>query len=187
MGMMNLGIDQNHAHVQPTGAYHYHGLPTGLIKRLRIEKGPAGKDMLLIGYAADGFPIYAAYGYSEAGDSSSSLKKLQPSYHLKKGNRPEGDDGPGRKYDGTFVQDYEFTKGSGDLDECNGRKGVTPEFPKGTYYYVVTESFPFVPRFFRGTPDSSFEHRRSGGDPQGRRGFRPPPRVPFSGGQHSSK
>jgi len=35
MGKMDLGIDQNHAHVQPTGAYHYHGLPTGLIAQLR--------------------------------------------------------------------------------------------------------------------------------------------------------
>src|SRR6185436_9422352 len=37
MGRMNLGIDSSHAHVQPTGAYHYHGLPTGLIDRLRKD------------------------------------------------------------------------------------------------------------------------------------------------------
>ena len=135
MGKMNLGIDENHAHVQPTGAYHYHGLPTGLISRLRTEKGPAGKDMLLIGYAADGFPIYAESGYTKADDASSPMKKLKPGYRLKKGNRPKGDNGPGGKYDGTFTQDYEFTKGGGDLDECNGRTGVTPEFPDGTYYY----------------------------------------------------
>lgn len=184
MGKMQLGIDQNHAHVQPTGAYHYHGLPTGLIDRLRTEKGPAGKDMLLIGYAADGFPIYAEFGYSNAKQESSPLKKLQPSYHLKKGNRPKGNAGPGGRYDGTFVQDYEFVKGSGDLDECNGRTGVTPEFADGTYYYVITSSFPFVPRFFRGTPDSSFEKHfgpppggPGGPDgPPGRRGRRGPPR-----------
>ena len=29
-----LGLDQNHGHVQPNGAYHYHGLPTLLIARL---------------------------------------------------------------------------------------------------------------------------------------------------------
>ena len=29
-----LGTDCNNAHVQPTGAYHYHGLPEGLINRL---------------------------------------------------------------------------------------------------------------------------------------------------------
>jgi hypothetical protein len=171
MGKMQLGIDTNHAHVQPTGAYHYHGLPTGLINRLRTEKGPVGKDMLLIGYAADGFPIYAESGYEKADDAASPIKKLKPSYRLKKGNRPKGDDGPAGKYDGTFAQDYEFIKGSGDLDECNGRSGVTPEFADGTYYFVVTDSYPFIPRFFRGTPDNSFAKRM--GSPPGRRG--PPP------------
>ncbi|HVT27884.1 MAG TPA: YHYH protein, partial [Lacipirellulaceae bacterium] len=68
MGGMHLGIDQNHAHVQPTGAYHYHGLPNGLIARLRKEKG--SNQMLLIGYAADGFPIYAEYGHKKADDAS---------------------------------------------------------------------------------------------------------------------
>ena len=28
--------------------------------------------------------------------------------------------------------------GLGDLDECNGRFGSTPEYPQGTYYYVST-------------------------------------------------
>jgi YHYH protein len=77
MGRMNLGIDDSHAHVQPTGAYHYHGLPTGLINRLRAEQGR--DEMLLIGYAADGFPIYAEYGHASADDASSPLVKLQPS------------------------------------------------------------------------------------------------------------
>jgi hypothetical protein len=181
MGGMQLGIDQNHAHVQPTGAYHYHGLPTGLIARLRKEKG--SNQMLLIGYAADGFPIYAEYGHKKGDDASSPLTKLRPSYHVKKGNRPTGKNGPGGHYDGTFIQDYEFVKGSGDLDECNGRTGVTPEYPDGTYYYVVTDAFPFVPRFFRGTPDSSFaKHfgQAPGGPPRrggpfGRRGRGGPP------------
>jgi hypothetical protein len=179
MGRMNLGIDSSHAHVQPTGAYHYHGLPTGLIERLQQK---AGKDkMLLIGYAADGFPIYAEYGHAKADDASSPLKKLQTSYKLKQGDRPTGDDGPGEKYDGTFVQDYEFIAESGDLDKSNGREGVTPEYPDGTYYYVITDAFPFVPRFFRGKPDASFEKQGpppgGGGRPPGfggRRGPRPP-------------
>ena len=132
MGRMNLGIDDSHAHVQPTGAYHYHGLPTGLIERLRKEQGE--DKMLLIGYAADGFPIYAENGHTMADDATSPLKKLRSSYEVKKGNRPTGDNGPGGKYDGMFVQDYEFIKDSGDLDECNGREGVTPEYPDGTYY-----------------------------------------------------
>jgi hypothetical protein len=185
MGRMNLGVDANHAHVQPTGAYHYHGLPTGLVDRLRKEKG--NDQMLLIGYAADGYPIYAEHGHTKADDASSPLKKLQPSYHLKKGKRPTGDDGPGSNFDGTFVQDYEFVAGSGDLDKSNGREGVTPEYPAGTYYYVITDSFPFVPRFFHGEPDKSFEKQgpppgpRGGPGASGRGGRRGPPPFPGDG------
>jgi hypothetical protein len=181
MGRMNLGIDGNHAHVQPTGAYHYHGLPIGLIDRLRKEQG--SDKMLLIGYAADGFPFYAEYGHEKADDAKSPLKKLTSSYHMKKGNRPKGDDGPGSKYDGTFEQDFEFVEGSGDLDKSNGRTGATPEYPEGTYYYVATADYPFIPRIFHGTPDSSFAKRMGpppggpGGPdgPPGRRGRRGPP------------
>ncbi|MFN7138259.1 MAG: YHYH protein [Limisphaerales bacterium] len=99
------------------------------------------------------------------------LKNLKSSYQLKRSERPNG---PGGKHDGTFVQDYEYVAGSGDLDECNGRFGVTPEFPEGTYYYVLTEDFPFIPRKFKGTPDSSFMRKgpagggRPGGPPQNR-------------------
>lgn len=153
-GGMNLGIDEHHAHVQPTGAYHYHGLPTGLVERVRKEKGDDA--MLLVAYGADGFPMYAERGHKDAADPASPLVTLRPSWQLKKGDRPVSPDGPGGKYDGTFVEDYEFITGSGDLDECNGRVGVTPEYPQGTYYYVLTERYPFVPRVFRGQPDPSF-------------------------------
>jgi hypothetical protein len=50
--------------------------------------------------------------------------------------------------------------GHGDLDEFGGRSGVTPEFPKGTYYYVMTEEYPFIPRKFKGTPDPSFSKQK---------------------------
>lgn len=155
-GHIDLGVDEHHAHVQPTGTYHYHGLPTGLIAET--------EGMTQIGYAADGFPIYAARGHRDALDSTSPAVTLTSSYRLKTGARPAGDDGPGGVYDGTFVQDWTYVAGAGDLDECNGRFGVTPEHPEGTYHYVVTDTFPFVPRLFRGTPDRSFRH----GPPPGR-------------------
>ena len=168
-GKINLGLDSNNAHVQPTGAYHYHGLPTGLIRHLNI-----GRRMQLLGYAADGFPVYNQYGYADPHNAKSTLEKVRSSYQLKSGTRPGG---PGGRYDGTFVQDYEYVKGSGDLDQCNGRFGVTSEYPSGTYHYYLTEIFPFVPRYYRGTPDKSF-HRR--GPPSGRQPYgdhsRPPRR-----------
>ena len=51
---------------------------------------------------------------------------------------------------GTFTQDYEYVAGSGDLDECNGRTGVTPEFPKGIYHYYATDSYPYLQRCVKG-------------------------------------
>lgn len=174
-GKIDLGIDAHHAHVQPTGAYHYHGVPTGLGEAHDHdhnhdddhdhEHAHAPDAMTMIGYAADGFPIYALVGYKEANDATSVVVEMRSSYRLKQGARPA--DGPPGAYDGTFVQDWEFIEGSGDLDACNGRTGVTPEYPQGTYYYVATDAFPFIPRFYRGTPDASFAHR---GPPPGGRG-----------------
>ncbi len=163
-GKIDLGIDEHHAHVQPGGVYHYHGLPTGLLKNLGFDEldEQGNHKMTLAGYAADGFPIYAVYGHHEAEDPASEVIKLQSSYRLNEGDRPGGNDVPGGRYDGTFVQDWVYIEGSGDLDECNGRFGVTPEYPDGTYYYVLTETYPFVPRAFKGTPDTSFRKARPG-------------------------
>jgi hypothetical protein len=153
-GAMDLGLDAHNAHVQPNGSYHYHGLPTGLLKNL----GATTNRMTLVGWAADGFPIYTPLGHANATNATSALKKLTSSWQLKKGERPVG--APEGKYNGTFAADYEFVQGSGDLDECHGRTGVTPEFTNGTYYYVITEEFPQLARSWRGTADSSFFKRR---------------------------
>lgn len=141
----SLGLDMNNAHSQPGGEYHYHGLPVGLLDMIAKDGS-----ITLAGYAADGFPIYAPYG------------NLKSGYRLKNGKR--AGDVPGGKYDGTFVQDYEWAQGVGDLDECNGHVGKTPEYPDGIYHYVLTSEFPFVPRAWRGTPDASFAHPSPGPD-----------------------
>jgi hypothetical protein len=150
---VGLGLDQNHGHVQPNGAYHYHGLPTLLIERL----GGDDKKMTHVGWAADGFPVYAIYAFAKSEDPKSELKKMKSSYRLKTADRGgDGKETPTGKPDGSFGLDFEYVAGSGDLDEFGGRSGVTPEFPKGTYYYVMTEEYPFIPRKHRGTPDPSF-------------------------------
>lgn len=164
-GAVSLGIDSSHAHVQPTGKYHYHGLPTGLIESTDVK---AGAHSPLIGWAADGFPIYAVYGYDDPRDANSPVKALRSSFRLKSGDRPGGN-APGGKYDGTFVKDYEYFEGAGDLDECNGRFTITPEFPDGTYAYFLTENWPVVPRNYRGTPSDDFRHGPGPGGPEGRR------------------
>ena len=96
---------------------------------------------------------------------------MKSSYKLKSGARPAQENGPGGNYDGRFTQDFEYVPGSGDLDETNGRNGLTPEFPEGTYYYCITAEFPFVPRQWHGTPDQSFS---KGDRPPGGQG-RPAP------------
>ncbi|MBU3664895.1 MAG: YHYH protein [Chthoniobacterales bacterium] len=157
-GRGTLGMDRNMAHVQPNGAYHYHGVPTGLVEKL------PGDERKLIGYAADGFPIYTQTPEDRSG------------YRLKSGTRPGGSNGPGGKYDGTYTQDFEFVAGAGTLDEANGRSGVTGEYPQGTYFYVATEEFPFYPRMLKGTPDSSFQRQGPGSN------GRPPRRNGTAGG-----
>ncbi|WP_430409052.1 YHYH protein [Kordia sp.] len=147
---VDLGDDCNNAHVQPTGEYHYHGTPWGIVKQAKENS------MFLLGWAADGFPIYYKYGYASA--ESTQVVEMTSSYKLKSGNRPgNGITAPNGVYDGTYVRDFEYIERHGDLDEANGRFGKTPEFPNGTYYYVITDTFPSLPRFFVGTPNESFK------------------------------
>lgn len=173
-----LGIDFNNAHVQPydipdgpslkQGEYHYHGFPREMFLQLfeQAMKNDIDKQMYLLGYAADGFPIYAPSAHSDPNDIDSLDKTIHSSYRLKAGNRQSisGEEFPTGQYDGTFVQDYEYVPGLGDLDECNGRDGVTPEYPEGTYHYFITHEFPYIPRFFKGIPhDPAFHHPRPPG------------------------
>ena len=142
----NFGVDTNNAHVQPNGQYHYHGMPEGLVTKL-------GGDavMRLVGWASDGFPIYARKGYIDKLNANSGLKTLKGSYRTKAvpdANRPA----TSLYAMGTFAQDWEYVAGLGDLDECNGRTGVTPEFPKGIYHYMVTDTYPFIQRCVKGNP-----------------------------------
>ena len=157
---IDLGLDFNHAHVQPTGAYHYHGTPTSV-----IENYDTGEDLVHVGFAHDGFPMY----YSKSG-------AYKPSYKLVSGNR-EGEDctyenpmqkmdiSLGGHHDGTYTSDFEFVDGSGDLDACNG---ITID---DKYVYLVTNEFPYVSRCLMG----EFKEDRPKGPPPGNRpnGARP--------------
>lgn len=151
----NFGTDDNNAHVQPGGVYHYHGMPEGFV----TKQGGNDSTMTIIGWAADGFPIYARYGYSIASDNTSELKSMTGSYQLKSevsSSRPSSD-----VYAlGTFAQDWEYVEGAGDLDECNGRVGVTPEFPNGIYHYYATDTYPYFQRCVTGQVEA-------GGPPPG--------------------
>lgn len=120
-----LGLDHNNAHVDHRGLYHYHGIADPL----------ADAEGSLIGWAADGFEIHYIGG------------KARSSYQLKTGSRTSA---PGGPHDGTFVQDWEYVQGSGNLDECNGA------MIDGTYTYFATDSFPFFPHCLKGKNITQF-------------------------------
>ncbi len=152
---INLGTDCNNAHVQPSGKYHYHGTPNAYLDEL----GADGTSMILVGYAADGFPMYYKYGLNDDGE----LIEIESGYRIKVGERPgDGKSAPGGTYNGTYFQDYEYVKGVSLLDECNGRFGPTPNNPDGEYYYVVTDNFPSSPLCLMGTPSEDFMIRAGG-------------------------
>ncbi|MDX2145147.1 MAG: YHYH protein [Rhodospirillaceae bacterium] len=144
----NFGVDVNQAHVQPTGEYHYHGVPEGLLTNAGAS--PTNMKMVLLGFAADGYPIYGRYGYTVATDATSALKVIRGSFAVDTvadSGRPSTALVPL----GAFQSDWNYVAGSGDLDDCNGRFGVTPEFPNGIYHYYTTDTYPYQPRCLKGT------------------------------------
>jgi hypothetical protein len=168
-GFLDLGLDEHNAHVQPTGAYHYHAMPTGLVQKL----GGDEREMLRVGWAADGYELFTAFCFSLKDGAPG--RAMQSSWRLKTGARPAQAGGPGGNYDGRFTQDWEFAKGSGDLDECNGHATVTPDHPGSIYHYHITTTFPFLPRAWHGTPDDSFgKGGPAPGGPRGQGGGRRP-------------
>ncbi len=142
--MAGFAEDTHNGHAQPNGMYHYHANPMALFDE---EPGPDGSPV--IGFAADGFPIYGSFFQDETGE----VRKAVSGYALKQGERPEGDENPEGAYDGMYRADYGFTN-AGDLDECNGMT------VNGQYGYYVTDSYPWVLACFTGTPDSSFQRRQ---------------------------
>lgn len=145
-----FGADEHNAHTQPGGLYHYHGSPEAL-----FDSEDDSIESPVIGFAADGFPIYGTYFFDS---SSSTIRKATSSYSLKTGSRGEtSDSNPGGDYDGRYIDDFEYTEGLGDLDECNG---MTVD---GQYGYYVTESYPWVMACMSGSPDASFSKGGGGG------------------------
>ena len=101
---------------------------------------------------------------TRANDVGSAAVEMRPSYRIiGSGSQARPNGAPPGNHDGTFVQDWEYVQGLGDLDECNGRTGqVTVRGTTSvTYHYFVTHAFPYIPRCFKNTPDPSFEPRMS--------------------------
>lgn len=140
---IRLGTDCNNAHVFPTGRYHHHATPAAYVAARNISSSATTQ----VGWAADGFPIYYKYG-----NKGGSIVELVSSFRLKTNERG-GDDvsAPSGCPDGTYTQDYEYVSGLGDLDECNGY-----DDPTLGYIYVITDTYPSIPRCFAGSPSNDF-------------------------------
>jgi len=82
----------------------------------------------IVGWAFDGYPIYGMYGYDGNG---TTIRAITSSYAIER-----TEDGGDQGYNG--IDDWNYVNGVGDLDECNGRFGPTPEYPDGIYHYVST-------------------------------------------------
>lgn len=147
-----FGTDDNNAHTQPDGTYHYHGNPLAMFDT-QCESSMIVSPV--IGFAADGFPIYGPC-FNDTG----TIRKALSSYSIKTGARqavasyttPVSGQGTiaGSNYDGQFRGDWEYIVSSGDLDECNGMT------VNGQYGYYVTDTFPWIMNCYKGTKSPTF-------------------------------
>lgn len=146
-----FGADAHNAHTQPGGLYHYHGGPNALFEdSVSLDGSP------VIGFAADGFPIYGSF-FRDPG--TGTVRRAVSGYTLRKGTRGERSDvNPGGLYTGEYNDDWVFSD-AGDLDECNGM------MIDDQYGYYVTNAYPWVLKCLRGTPHESFVRRRAGPPP----------------------
>jgi len=170
--LMQYDLDLNNGHVQLDGAYHYHGFPYGLYETIRTDqdtstdpKTQARSEIVLLGWAFDGNPIYG----EECGDSNSVVVHAKSSWELRTSTstppaRTTADVPSTTDYPlADFLEDYTYDEAlfesdrSVQLDECNGHRGPTPEFPAGIYHYHILEKtnstadigFPYIGRCYR--------------------------------------
>ncbi|AIX19095.1 hypothetical protein Syn7803C75_73 [Synechococcus phage ACG-2014d] len=162
-----FGVDACGGHARQNGEYHYHSgsflvncwgndaIQSNVYYSSSQHKGnffrhPDGHSKI-IGFCFDGYPIYGPFGYESVEDRTTGTKKLRSSFRIL--TTPA--DGRGYSYSqytaGSFIQDYEYVNGLGDLDEFNGRYCQTPEYPDGTYAYFLSldeQNNPVYPYIF---------------------------------------
>ena len=150
-----VSFDNCLGHPQQGGEYHHHVNPTCLYNdKDSTHHSP------IIGYMFDGYPVYGAYAYTNT-DGTGAIKRMVSSFRTRnitdRTTLPNGNAaskvGPAINSTypiGNFLQDWEYVKGLGDLDEHNGRFCKTPEYPNGIYAYFITIDaslkpvYPFV-------------------------------------------
>ncbi len=94
----SVTFDPGNAHQQQTGTYHYHANPPALryllgdnvdynaTSKIYSESTNAPtKHSPIIGWVSDGFPIYGPYGYSNATNPASGIRRMLSGYVLRNG------------------------------------------------------------------------------------------------------
>ena len=123
----------------------------GLDVNNQLQELPPTIHSPIIGWAYDGHPIYGPYGYVDPENKApfNEYKRIRSSYRVITSRESilSGLSDPL----GTYIEDYEYVEGLGDLDRYNGRFCVTPEYPNGVYAYFTTitgtDGFPAFPYF----------------------------------------
>jgi hypothetical protein len=93
-----VSFDPGYAHQQNTGVYHYHADPLGLryqlgdhvdynstAKTFSEDSSTPTKHSPILAWTADGYPVYGPYGYSNATNASSGIRRMVSGYVVRNG------------------------------------------------------------------------------------------------------
>jgi len=164
--------------------YHYHAQPIALRYQLgdHVDYNAATNRYTesatavtthspILGWAADGLPIYGPYGYSSPLDPQSGVRRMISGFALRVGliNRTSlpawaqriqtvtfknGPTVSATYLLGHYIEDFDYLGDLGytlgrhfDLNEQNVRWCITPEFPAGTHAYFTTLNADGTPAY----------------------------------------
>jgi hypothetical protein len=91
-----VSFDPGYAHQQNTGVYHYHADPIGLRylmgDHVNFSNGVYSESTTaptqhspILAWTADGFPLYGPYGYSNATNPASGIRRMVSGYVIRNG------------------------------------------------------------------------------------------------------
>lgn len=136
-----VDMDASNGHSTPTNMYHHH------FDNLQMHDWDNTKHSPIVAYAWDGYPVYGPYGYTNT-NGTGAIKRMVSSYTTKTYTTRTNGPAVNTQYPiGCFIEDWQYTSGSGDLDEHNGRFCVTPEYPAGTYAYFTAVDASLKPTY----------------------------------------
>jgi YHYH protein len=94
-----VSFDPGYAHQQNTGVYHYHADPIGLryllgdhvdysttAKTYSEDTNTPTKHSPILAWVADGVPLYGPYGYSNATNANSGIRRMVSGYVIRNGS-----------------------------------------------------------------------------------------------------